>query len=79
MDKKMMEKMMKGKESEKKDSKKEHKLNVLKDISNEMKEMMGKDLGSLKKVTVAGEDDESLMAGLDKAKSLLKDMDEDEE
>ena len=55
------------------DKKKEAKMEMLKTLSKEMREMMGEGYGEkLKKVTVASDSEEGLEEGLDKAKEIMK-------
>lgn len=75
---KMMMKMM-NKEDDGGDLKKDAKLSVLKELRKMASDMMGEDLkGGFKKVTVAAPDKEGLKEGLDKAKSLMGEMPEEE-
>lgn len=53
------------------------KLGVLKDLHKHMGSMLGDDMGSLSKVTVAAPDEHGLEMGLDKAKSMLPGSDEE--
>lgn len=54
------------------------KLAALKGLRNMASDMMGGDLAGLKKVTVAAKDKMGLKQGLDKAKMLVDDNDEDD-
>jgi len=54
------------------DMKKSAKMGSLKDLSDEMRKMMGEGYEGIKKVTVASDSEEGLEEGLDKAKEILK-------
>lgn len=79
--KEMLDKKMK-KEDGKDDMGKEAKLTALKDLRNVASGMMGEGLKGMmepkKAVTVAADSKEDLMKGLEKAKELLPEMEEDE-
>jgi len=55
------------------------KTNVVKSLKDFASEAMGKDLGGLKKVTVASNSEEGLKKGLDKAEEAIEGDDEDME
>jgi len=56
----------------KESNKKKGKMCALKELSKVASDMMGDDMNSMKKVTVAAKDDKGLMSGLEKAEELLK-------
>lgn len=66
---KLMEK--KGADEEMDPNYKQSKMQVLKDLHDEMSKMMAGDLHGLKKVTVAAPDQEGLQEGLAKAQDLM--------
>ena len=56
------------------DSERKAKMDVVKDLSDDMADHMQKRMGSLKKVSVASDSSEGLKAGLDMAKDKVDDM-----
>lgn len=56
---------------------KDAKLSAIKNMRKMAGDMMADDMKSMKKVTVAAPDQESLEAGLEKAKDVVEDMPED--
>lgn len=80
MDSKLMKMMMARKDSKKSldPEYKDAKGGILKDLIREMSGMVGNDLKGLKKVTVAAPDENSLKAGLEKAKEMMPDSSDDE-
>lgn len=79
----MLDKLSK-KKGKGEDKSKEAKMKALKELHEMASAAMGDDMESMKKVTVASDDDEGLEAGLEKAAEMLKKKkkkknDEDEE
>lgn len=78
--KELMEMLKKKKKNKEMSKGMDTKMEMLEQLKELAAKMMGEDLGSLKKVTVASDDEEGLKAGLKKAKELLGSEDgEDEE
>lgn len=73
-----MYEMMKKKGKGMSEDKKMAKLEALKDLRSFANDLLGDDLKSLKKVTVASDTPEGLEAGLEKAEEIVKAKDEEE-
>lgn len=77
--KELMEMLKKKKKSKEMSKDMSHKMEILEQLKAMASEMMGEDLGGLKKVTVAAKDQEGLEEGLEKAKELLGKKEESED
>ncbi len=74
-----MYKLMKNKGKEMSDDKATAKMEAIKDLRAMANDMIGQDLGDLKKVTVASDSTEGLEAGLDKAEEIVAEAEDEED